>query len=160
MSLRTPTQTRMNRCFRTPCWGSFLAPTVLFSDAFLHPVVYLEEVISGNASLCQDGSQCGAFDGRVIQHCQRCRSAIGIHAFHGDMIPFSHKAKTQYPERFYDSPVRRIDRKLGHQAGTLASEMNASRMGGFTSSCSIPKVSRWNSSADSRSATAASKLSP
>ena len=25
--LRTPTQTRMNRCFQCPCWGSFLTPT-------------------------------------------------------------------------------------------------------------------------------------
>ena len=57
-------------------------------------------------------------------------------------------SKPRAPKGSDDSGLRRIDRKLRHQAAMVASVMKASINGDYSENASLPKVSMWKRMAD------------
>src|ERR1017187_4334373 len=119
-------------------------------------LVCAQELIPGNASLRQYGSQSGSLNSRVVRHGQTIRPSLAARTPHRDVLGLAHHLEPQCAQRGNHSPFWSIDGKLRHQAGIVASATNASRSGESSGATSLPKVSMWNRMADFTSARASS----
>jgi len=95
----------------------------------------------GNTGLRQGGSQSGRLDGRVVWHSETIRAACPARTPHGNMLSLAHHLEPESAERGDYSGLWGIDRKLGHQAGMVASATKASRSGESSGRTSAPNVS-------------------
>jgi hypothetical protein len=100
-----------------------------------------QEIPPRDSGLSANGSKSRTLDSAVIRHCQRGLRAVGVVAYHGDVLPLPHRSETESLKGLDDALLRRLGGELGHQIAISVSATKASKIGDSAPNTSLPKVS-------------------